>query len=70
MLNNDSEKIMVVLRARGGSKGIKNKNLKLHAGKPMVFYSIKTAIEAGLKDSTILSTDTNKIAHRLFTFKK
>ena len=34
-------KILAVVAARGGSKGIKNKNLKLINGKPLVYYSIK-----------------------------
>ena len=38
-------KIYAIICARGGSKGIKNKNIKLFCGKPLISYSIKSAIK-------------------------
>ncbi len=37
------KKIICIIIARGGSKGIKNKNLKKINGKPMIFWTIKHA---------------------------
>lgn len=54
-------KILAVVAARGGSKGIKNKNLKLINGKPLVYYSIKNLIKSRSIDTIYLSTDSKQI---------
>ena len=48
--------------ARGGSKGIKNKNIKSFCGKPLIEYSIKVAKEIDRIDECFVSTDSSKIA--------
>ena len=48
--------------ARGGSKGIPNKNLQLVAGKPLVTRAIETAQAVAGIDRLIVSTDSNEIA--------
>ena len=48
---------IAVIPARGGSKRIPRKNVKLFAGQPMISYAIKTAIESRLFDHVIVSTD-------------
>lgn len=48
--------------ARGGSKGVPNKNIKKLAGKPLIGYSIETAKACGFFDSIIISTDSLEIA--------
>ncbi len=48
--------------ARGGSKGIKNKNIKSFCGKPLIEYSIKAAKEIDRIDECFVSTDSLKIA--------
>ena len=48
--------------ARGGSKGIKNKNIKSFCGKPLIEYSIKVAKEIDRIDECFVSTDSLKIA--------
>lgn len=55
-------KILGIITARGGSKGIPGKNIKLLAGKPLIVYTIESAKEAGVFDRIILSTDDEKIA--------
>lgn len=54
-------KIIAIIPARGGSKGIKDKNIKLFNGKPLISYSIKNAQESKLIDSVYVSTDSQKI---------
>lgn len=53
---------VAMIPARGGSKRIPNKNIKLFAGKPLISYPIKAAIDAGLFDRIIVSTDSAEIA--------
>ncbi len=53
---------MAIIPARGGSKRIPRKNIKLFYGKPMIAYSIEAAIESGCFDKVIVSTDDHEIA--------
>jgi len=48
--------------ARGGSQGLKNKNIKLFNGKPLIYYSIKIAKKIKLIDDLYVSTDNSKIS--------
>ena len=52
--------IIAVIPARGGSKRIKKKNIKLFLGRPIISYSIKAAINSKIFDRVIVSTDCNK----------
>jgi pseudaminic acid cytidylyltransferase len=53
---------VAVIPARGGSKRIPGKNIKLFAGKPIIAYSIQAANESGLFERIIVSTDDQGIA--------
>ena len=53
--------ILGVIPARGGSKGIKRKNLKLLCGKPLLYWSIKAAQESKLMDAFVVSTEDAEI---------
>ncbi len=52
---------LIIIPARSGSKRIKNKNLKKLNGKPLIYYSIKAALEADIGE-VIVSTNCNEIA--------
>lgn len=54
--------ILAVITARGGSKGILGKNIKLLGGKPLLAYSIEAAKKSKLITHTIVSTDDKEIA--------
>ncbi len=54
--------IIAVIPARGGSKRIPRKNIKLFSGKPMIAWSIKAAQKAEIFDNIIVSTDDEEIA--------
>ena len=56
-----SETICIIL-ARGGSKGIKKKNLRKVNGKPLIYYPISDAIKSKVIDHIVVSTDDKKIA--------
>ena len=51
-----------IIPARGGSKRIPRKNIKEFLGKPIIAYSIKAAIDSGLFDEVMVSTDNLEIA--------
>lgn len=53
---------LAVIPARGGSKRIPRKNIKLFCGKPMVAWSIETSLQSGCFDEVIVSTDDLEIA--------
>jgi len=55
-------KVLGVITARGGSKGIPGKNLRPLAGKPLLEYTIDAARESGALDRVLLSTDDPAIA--------
>jgi len=50
-------KILAIIPARGGSKGIPRKNIRIVAGKPLLAYSIEHALASKLISRTIVSTD-------------
>ncbi len=55
-------KILGIITARGGSKGIPGKNIKPLLGKPLIVYTIEAAKASGVIDRLILSTDDPAIA--------
>jgi CMP-N-acetylneuraminic acid synthetase len=55
-------RVLVVVPARGGSKGIPRKNLQLLAGKPLVAHAIATGLAATLVERVLCSTDDPEIA--------
>jgi pseudaminic acid cytidylyltransferase len=53
---------IAIIPARGGSKRIKRKNIKLFSGKPMIYFAIEAARLSGIFDKIIVSTDDDEIA--------
>lgn len=53
---------VAIIPARGGSKRIPKKNIKLFFGKPIIAYSIEVAQQSGVFDKIIVSTDCEEIA--------
>lgn len=53
---------LCVIPARGGSKRIPRKNIRLFHGRPMIAYSIEAARRSGLFDAIVVSTDDEEIA--------
>lgn len=53
---------LAIIPARGGSKRIPGKNTKLFLGKPIIAYSIEVAMNSGLFDEVMVSTDSEEIA--------
>jgi len=54
--------ILALIPARGGSKGIPRKNVRLIAGRPLIAYSIEHALKSSLIGRVIVSTDDEEIA--------
>ena len=59
--NNTKPKIIAVVSARGGSKGIPGKNIKLLNGKPLISYCLKNLLNCPEISRVILSSDSKKI---------
>jgi N-acylneuraminate cytidylyltransferase len=55
-------KTLAVIPARGGSKRLPGKNIRDFAGKPMLAWSVEAALESGLFDTVMVSTDSEEIA--------
>lgn len=55
-------KTLAIIPARGGSKRIPRKNIKDFLGKPIIAYSIEVALNCGLFDEVMVSTDDEEIA--------
>ena len=55
-------KNIAIITARSGSKGIKDKNIKLLNGKPLMAYTIEAAIKSKMFDEIMVSTDSKKYA--------
>lgn len=53
---------LAVIPARGGSKRIPRKNIKVFCGKPIILWSIETALQSGCFDEVVVSTDDAEIA--------
>jgi CMP-N,N'-diacetyllegionaminic acid synthase len=57
MLNN-----LAIITARSGSKGLKDKNIKLLSGKPLIAYSIEAALKSEMFSEVMVSTDSENYA--------
>ena len=57
-----NKKIIAIIPARGGSKGIPRKNIKILAGKPLIAWSIEAAKKSKHLDRVIVSTEDKEIA--------
>uniref|UniRef100_A0A673K466 N-acylneuraminate cytidylyltransferase n=1 Tax=Sinocyclocheilus rhinocerous TaxID=307959 RepID=A0A673K466_9TELE len=60
--SDDSRYIAALILARGGSKGIPLKNIKMLAGVPLIGWVIRAALDSGVFDSVWVSTDHDEIA--------
>ena len=56
------KKAVAIIPARGGSKRIPRKNIKLFHGKPLIAYSITAALKSNLFEKVIVSTDDEEIS--------
>ena len=58
----DSPKLVALIPARGGSVRVPGKNTRLLAGHPLIAYTISAAIESGVFDTVVVSTDEKRTA--------
>lgn len=56
------EDTIAIITARGGSKRIPKKNIKMFCGKPIIAYSIEAALKSGVFSEVMVSTDSQEIA--------
>lgn len=55
-------KVVAIIPARGGSKGVPRKNIRELCGKPLIAYSIEVALKSRLIDRVVVSTEDKEIA--------
>ena len=55
-------KSICFIGARGGSKGVPKKNIRLLDGKPLISYAIESALDSGVFSSVVVSTEDEEIA--------
>ena len=53
---------VTIILARGGSKGVPRKNIRLLAGKPLIYYAIHPSLQCSLISHTFVSTEDEEIA--------
>jgi len=58
----NSNTILGVIIARGGSRGVPRKNIKFLAGKPLIVHTIEAALKSKYLDKVIVSTEDDEIA--------
>ena len=56
------KKLLAIIPARGGSKRVKKKNIKLFYGKPIIYYAIQILKKSKIFDKIVVSTDSREIA--------
>jgi len=57
------KKILAIIPARSGSKGLRHKNIKLLNDKPLIAYTIEAAIESDIFTDIVVSTDSEEYAN-------
>jgi CMP-N-acetylneuraminic acid synthetase len=58
-----NKKVLAIIPARGGSKGLPGKNIKLLGGKPLISWTVEAALSCAFIDRTIVTTDCQDIAN-------
>lgn len=58
----NDKKVLALIPARGGSKSVPGKNIRLLAGRPLIFYAIDAARKSKFVDKVVVSTDDEEIA--------
>ena len=64
----NKEKVLCIICARAGSKKLKNKNSKNLFGKPLIYHTIKQAIDSKIFDKIVFSTDSDKLSKMAVKF--
>ena len=59
-------KAICFIGARGGSKGVPRKNIRKLGNKPLIAYTIESAVKSKLFEHVIVSTDDLEIAKSIF----
>lgn len=65
----DKPQIVAIIPARGGSKGIQRKNMRLLAGKPLILWTIEPALKSKYIAKIVVSTEDEEIADLSITYR-
>ena len=64
----NKQRVLCILCARSGSKRLKNKNYKNLFGKPLIYHTIKQAINSKIFDKIVFSTDSLRLKKMALKF--
>ena len=64
-----NKKVLAIIPARAGSKGLKNKNIKIFNKKPLIYWTVKQAKNSKYIDRIYVSTDSKKILNKIKKYK-
>ena len=57
----DQDRVIAIIPARGGSKGLPGKNIRPIGGKPLIAHSVDHALQSGVCDRVLVTTDDSAI---------
>ena len=57
----NKKKILAIIPARSGSRSIKDKNIIIYKGKPLIYHTINAAIKSKLINKVVVTTDSKNI---------
>ncbi|MCR9070669.1 MAG: acylneuraminate cytidylyltransferase family protein [Alphaproteobacteria bacterium] len=57
----DNDRVIAIIPARGGSKGLPSKNIKMLGGKPLIAHSVQHALDSGVCERVLVTTDADDI---------
>ena len=63
-------KFISIIPARGGSKGVPKKNIKILNGKPLIHWTIESSLRSNYIQKTIVTSDSDEILHKSSVFEQ
>jgi CMP-N-acetylneuraminic acid synthetase len=60
-MSSSEKRTIALIPARGGSKGLPGKNVRMIGGKPLIAHSVEHAIQSGVCDRVLVTTDSTEI---------
>ena len=64
----DGKKVLCIIPARGGSQGVKDKNIRLFNGRPLIHWALDAVVNSRYVDEVLVSTDSKKITWSVQTY--
>ncbi len=69
VVEKEKQKVVALIPARGGSKGVPGKNIRKLRGKPLIYYALQAATDCGNVDEVWVSTNNEEIKDAVLAFR-